>query len=786
MNYVTHLNIGGVEAKEIPCITGAGAPTTTTEGAPGCLYMDTLTGGVYKCTAASDGVYSWSGVGDGTSVTIANIVESAASGGKNVVTFSDGTILTIRNGTAGPPGVDSVNSAPAYVAAEAEDVAEKVLSTRKAKGFVFGAVSDLHTTGTEAGILHAGQGMHIINSITQLDMVAIFGDIMATDFDEAGKEGFKYTKKCFNDVTKSAPYIQLQGNHDELDGANSEEEEKQKYFAYIGANNVGTVTDWDNRFRNYGYRDFEAQKMRVIYLNSVDMTTIEKANLPTDIKDADCYISGDQFKWFVESALDFSSKSDARNWSFIVFSHHNLGWFITSANSPMKKLLDILDAYKGKSSGSVSSDNISTPYNFTNAEAKFIAHFHGHLHNFRTDKMGTNNVVSLTIPNASGDGRDNEYGINGVNDTVKQNYGDTDANGNQRQFKKTANTANDTAFNVIVIDTENEEIHAFCYGAGIHRTVTFDGIVTETEKDNTSSGGDTGGDTGGYTNQILLSTASDGSDYVGENGEDGYKTGYRINSSGVEEKVDGMCCTGFIPCSTNQIIRVKNITVSGSKTAYIITYDANKTFKNALSFAAVLTDDGTGVYTGSSDSTFDYIRLSVGVIDDTSIITIDQEISGEDNTPGDGGDTGGDTGGGDNSGTTTPDEPTSGPTNVIDKVGYTDGKRLSTSTGELKDGTGYTTTGVIDITNATTPTIIRTSGVDFSQSQSAVVSYEADGTTAINKGLVSGLVGTSATLDANGNLTLNATVWGSANVRLRLCGYGSGENLIVTINEEIT
>lgn len=59
MNYVESFNLLGVEAKQIPNITGEGAPTTTTEGAVGCLYMNTRTGDVYKCTAVTDGVYTW-------------------------------------------------------------------------------------------------------------------------------------------------------------------------------------------------------------------------------------------------------------------------------------------------------------------------------------------------------------------------------------------------------------------------------------------------------------------------------------------------------------------------------------------------------------------------------------------------------------------------------------------------------------------------------------------------------------------------------------------------------
>ena len=48
MNYVESFNLFGIEARQIPCITGEGAPTISTEGAVGCFYMDTLTGDVYK------------------------------------------------------------------------------------------------------------------------------------------------------------------------------------------------------------------------------------------------------------------------------------------------------------------------------------------------------------------------------------------------------------------------------------------------------------------------------------------------------------------------------------------------------------------------------------------------------------------------------------------------------------------------------------------------------------------------------------------------------------------
>lgn len=60
MKYVNGRNLfNNGPSKEIPCILGAGKPTTATEGAVGCLYMDTDTGALYKCTKAENGVYTW-------------------------------------------------------------------------------------------------------------------------------------------------------------------------------------------------------------------------------------------------------------------------------------------------------------------------------------------------------------------------------------------------------------------------------------------------------------------------------------------------------------------------------------------------------------------------------------------------------------------------------------------------------------------------------------------------------------------------------------------------------
>ena len=434
--------------------------------------------------------------------------------------------------------ISGYSSVPSYVVSESESVAEKVLGVRNSDSFVMCCASDLHTTGSDIsaiGITHMGMAMSEINKITQLDLVMILGDIILDRFTDTYKAGFKHVKKSIDDVRKAVPYIQMQGNHDEL-STDTTEQGRQKYYAYIGANNIGVTTDYSNKFRNYGYKDFDNYKLRVIYLNSADVSSLE---ITTDVN-----ISYEQFNWFVNTGLDFSKKEDVANWSFIVCTHHPLNWYGTS----MSNLLILLNDYKGKSSGAITSDGKSITYNFSSVQSKFIAHFHGHLHNFRTETLGSNKVLTITIPNACYD-RNNDYGTSSsYSETERINYGDVDENGVQRQFNKTSGSSDDTSFNVIVIDKLNSKIHCFNYGAGIDRIIDFEGGVEPSEPDAPS---------GGYTNII---------DSVG------YKDDTRISTSsmGTTKASPGYVCTNIFDISTATkptTIRTKGVNFSDSKSA---------------------------------------------------------------------------------------------------------------------------------------------------------------------------------------------------------------------------
>jgi hypothetical protein len=247
----------------------------------------------------------------------------------------------------------------------------------------------------------------------------------------------------------------LQGNHDRLDTL-TEAQARQQYYAFIGANNIGMITDYDNKFRNYGYRDFDTYKVRVIYLNSTDLSD--------ESVTTSCFMSAEQLQWLVDVGL----QNLEEDWGVITLTHHPLNW-----EGLMVNLQNILNAFKGKAKSSITVSGTTVNYDFSNVKAEFIAHFHGHIHNFRASVYGSNSILSIAIPNACFD-RNNEYGTtSSYSETIKQAYGDVDENGTQRKFSKTSGTANDTSFNVAIIDRVSKKIQLYCYGAGIDREIGY-------------------------------------------------------------------------------------------------------------------------------------------------------------------------------------------------------------------------------------------------------------------------------------------------------------------------
>lgn len=153
-------------------------------------------------------------------------------------------------------------------------------------------------------------------------------------------------------------------------------------------------------------------------------------------------------------------------------------------------------------------------------------------------------------------------------------------------------------------------------------------------------------------NQVPISTDTDGSIYNGV----GYKDNVRLSSSGgVSSSAQaGSVVTGFIPCTNNDVIRIKGATWMGNASGqhfYLNCYNSSKSFITGMNtngggqepFDATGTaftyDDETGVTTidlsqttlatggGSAATGTTYVRLNAYGSGADLIVTVNQEIT---------------------------------------------------------------------------------------------------------------------------------------------------------------
>lgn len=143
-----------------------------------------------------------------------------------------------------------------------------------------------------------------------------------------------------------------------------------------------------------------------------------------------------------------------------------------------------------------------------------------------------------------------------------------------------------------------------------------------------------------YTNQLPISTDASGAIYNGK----GWKEDTRLNTDGTDKTgATGFVATGFIPCGNDAVIRVKsNVAVTNSESSQAICiFDTSKTHIKRLNWSALTT--GSNALTVNSDGSIEYhfkasnwtecsgktvgfIRLAFPGINDSTIITVNEEI----------------------------------------------------------------------------------------------------------------------------------------------------------------
>lgn len=139
-----------------------------------------------------------------------------------------------------------------------------------------------------------------------------------------------------------------------------------------------------------------------------------------------------------------------------------------------------------------------------------------------------------------------------------------------------------------------------------------------------------------YTNQIPISTDTDGSVFNGV----GYRTGYKLSGSGALESYTGIEVTGFIPCVNGDVVRLSGIAMSkndsdAGSVDRISFYDSSKAhiqtinvLQNSVGWwdASYDSDGNLTQFTNTKATGSAYMRISAHEIDAGSVITVNEAI----------------------------------------------------------------------------------------------------------------------------------------------------------------
>lgn len=393
---------------------------------------------------------------------------------------------------------------PDYIKAAALEVAKKVRAVQTEESITFIAMSDSHQLDTSADIvtgnLHAGMAAKALAYIMpNIDFACFLGDYTAGSNSTTIEEGKRHFAEINADIDEAfigIPQFRTVGNHDPLGYSYSQNGSylnQATLYELVGKYNDDGITVMGSTTGGYCYRDFNDKKVRVICLNTAEMTSASSGGAEN--------MTGEQKLWFANALKGAGAKGSS--WGIIVLSHHPLDW----GNVLMAS--NIVHAYVEGTSITVTSGNT---VNFSGSNsAKFLGAFHGHVHGFKASKLNyiSNSVGTeyqayrIAVPNMCFS-RNNEYGQNGKNEYYGIEFGE------DTTYNKTAGTANDTAFVINVVNPSEEKIYSYCYGAGYDREI-FTGIViiptTGITLDQTS-GTLTEGDTVTLTATVSPSNAS--------------------------------------------------------------------------------------------------------------------------------------------------------------------------------------------------------------------------------------------------------------------------------------
>lgn len=290
---------------------------------------------------------------DGTSVTVSSVTESTEDGGSNVVTFSDGKTLTVKNGSKGSTGESGIPDYwEAYLPNKITDIKNlQAEGGRDSFSFVF--LADFHYP-SNLGKRSPAIAKRILDECN-IKYVINAGDVNSRGCyltkDEILAEN-KLVSEKFKPIKEKS--LQVEGNHDGSyywtggvvgSGTSYAKQltEQEMFEEYYRSNGLNSEVHFDTK-SNAFYVDDVSNKVRYIGLNSM--------NVPNDATDINADGTAMYCKFrlyqFLQAQYDFLCNEALAtvpndDWCVVVFGHsgiYNAGDYAV--------MVDVLSAYKDK------------------------------------------------------------------------------------------------------------------------------------------------------------------------------------------------------------------------------------------------------------------------------------------------------------------------------------------------------------------------------------------------------------------------------------------------------
>ena len=390
--------------------------------------------------------------------------------------YSEGTKIRLMfdktgspNNTTSPQIDDVINSdlyigvkrKTEYIEESVNDVIEN-MNNQNGNALNIAFITDLHVTAFEDLPFRQVEvwnrntnGLARVDESRNIDFVVLGGDYLWNNTNttlKRAEDAYKLLQTNFYKFKNKQ--FALKGNHDDNSLANNANyiiDDSMRY-GYLGQQYTNDVQiKYGTAEKSYGYIDFKRQKVRVIFINTVDIPTSYGGQHITGI-------GNDQLN-FISDALQFTEEG----WAVIFFSHHllidnatmnpsgDVEGSVTQTHGG-DAMWGIIQAFKNKTSYAKVSTLTGFEYDVnvdysSNASNTVIACINGHTHR---DLSAIQDGILLISTTASGFGQ-NAYDSTGT------------------KIVYTIDTKSETAFDIFSIDRINNEVIASRYGAGQNR-----------------------------------------------------------------------------------------------------------------------------------------------------------------------------------------------------------------------------------------------------------------------------------------------------------------------------